>query len=195
MRSSPRSPSSDPVFKKCSQFGDHITADLKTFWLDKKSWGMDGQKCVLVVCDAFTGFIQSYPLVENSADNVVECYLNFAGNNKIKYVYCDGGPELVKAAKQIKANCDIATPNSPKNNSVAEEKIKRVLYASRTLLEHAGMPPMYWPYSVKAASMGMNVVGGTRSPYYLKHGVAFAGKFIPFGCLIDYLPSSKVGAM
>ena len=62
MRSSPRSPSSDPAFKKCSQFGDHISADLKTFWLDKKSWGMDGQKCVLVVCDAFTGFIQSYPL-------------------------------------------------------------------------------------------------------------------------------------
>ena len=119
-------------------------------------------------------------------------YLNFAGNSKIKYVYCDGGPELVKAAKQIKANCDAATPNSPKNNSVAEEKIKRVLYASRTLLEHSGTPPMYWPYSVKAACVGMNVVGGTRPPYFLKHGVAFAGKFIPFGSLIDYLPSSKV---
>ena len=113
------------------------------------------------------------------------------GDQKIKYVYCDGGPELVAAAKQINARCDTATPYNPKKNSIAEEKAKRVLYASRTLLEQSGLDPWFWPYSVKAASVGLNVVGGQHSPYSRRRGVDFNGKFIPFGCIIDYLPLSR----
>jgi len=35
-RSAPRSPSSDPAFKKCKQFGYHLPADFKTSFQDKK---------------------------------------------------------------------------------------------------------------------------------------------------------------
>jgi hypothetical protein len=38
----------------------------------------------------------------------------------------------------------------------------------------------------------VNVTGGKRSAYFLRHGVEFHGKYVPFGCLIDYLPTSHL---
>ena len=164
LRNPPRMPSKEGKEKTYSNFGDHVTADLKTVFQDKKSWGIDGQKCLLIICDAATGYLGAYPLVEKTADAIVTCFIDFAGDSKIKYIYCDGGPELVSAAKQINARYDTATPHCKRRNAIAEEKIKRSLYASRTLLEHSGLDPMYWPYSARAACTGMNVVAGTRSP-------------------------------
>ena len=103
-----------------------------------------------------------------------------------------GGPESVAACRSQGIKCDTSTPHAHKRNAIAEEKIKRVLYASRTLLEHAGLDVWYWPHSAKAACAGLNVIGGTRSPYHRRHGTEFAGKLIPFGCLIDYLLTSNL---
>jgi hypothetical protein len=191
LRKIPSFSSHEGKSKKSKEFGGHVTADLKTLYQDKKSWGIDGQKCILVIYDCATEFVSAYPLQEKTAEKVLECFLDFQGNQKIKYIYCDGGPELISAARKLPCRYDTSAPYSPKRNAIAEEKIKRVLYSSRTLLEHSGMPPFYWPYSVRAACMGMNIVGGRRSPYFLRHGIEFQGQFIPFGCIVDYLPTSK----
>ena len=53
---------------------------------DKNSWGIDGQKCLLVMYDAATGYIASCPLQEKTADSTVECYLDLMGNQKIKHL-------------------------------------------------------------------------------------------------------------
>ena len=191
IRKAPSHASPSDKEKIYKHFGDHITADLKTVFQDKNSWGMDGQRCVLVVYDSATKFIAAYPLIEKTAEQVAQSFTDFAGDSKIKYVYCDGGPELVAAAKSIGARCDTSTPHTPKRNAIAEEKVKRILYTSRTLLEHAGLDAWYWPYSVKAAAHALNIVGGRNSPYFSRHAIEFQGKFIPFGCLVDYLPTSN----
>jgi len=160
------------------EFGDHVTVDLKTIFQDKRDWGIEGQRCCMVMYDSATECIAAYPMVEKTTEQVVAGFLDFMGNQKIKYIYCDGGPELVAACRSLNIRCDPATPHAHKRNSIAEEKIKRVLYTSRTLLEHAGLDAWYWPYSVKAASTGLVVVGGRHSPYFKRHGTEFAGKLI-----------------
>ena len=192
IRASPSFSTPSEKAKHYKAFGDHVTADFKVMFQDKKSWGIDGQRCVLIIYDSATEFIAAYPMTENSTEQVVAAYLDFMGNQKIKYIYCDGGPELVAACKSLGIRCDTSTPYSPKRNAIAEEKVKRVLYSSRTLLEHSGLDAWYWPYSVKAACTGLNVVGGTRSAYFLHHGCEFKGKFISLRCLTDYLPTSHL---
>ena len=60
---------------------------------------------------------------------------------------------------------------------------------SRTLLEHSGLAPKFWPYAVKAACFGHNISGGEDSPYFKRHNKVFGGLRIPFGSIIDYYPS------
>ena len=137
LRQAPSHPSPQGKQRTCKEFGDHVTADLKTIFKDKKSWGIDGQRCMLVIHDVHTAWTAAYPLIENTTENIVASYLDFMGNQKIKYIYCDGGPELVAAAKFLKIKYDTSTPHTPKRNAIAEEKIKRVVHASRTMLNQA----------------------------------------------------------
>jgi hypothetical protein len=117
----PPSTTPQPENKKTYEnFGDHVTADLKTVFQDKKSWGIDGQKCILVRHDSATGWIASYPLLEKTTEQVVNAYLDLQGNQKIKYIYCDGGLELVAACKSLGIRCDTSTPYSAKRNAIAK---------------------------------------------------------------------------
>ena len=74
LRASPSHPTPTESKKTYKEFGDHVTCDLKTMFKDKNSWGIDGQRCLLVTYDSATGYIASYPLQEKTADNIVECW-------------------------------------------------------------------------------------------------------------------------
>ena len=72
--------------------------------------------------------------------------------------------------------------------------MRTVLDGARTVLEHAGMPPSMWSHAVRHICFAHNVVeqdGG--SPWEKRHGRAFTGPLLPFGCLVDFLPSPVRG--
>jgi hypothetical protein len=46
LRASPSFSTPSDQVKRYKAFGDHVTADFKTMYQDKSSWGIDGQRCV-----------------------------------------------------------------------------------------------------------------------------------------------------
>jgi RNA:NAD 2'-phosphotransferase (TPT1/KptA family) len=179
--------------RKCTVFGQLVTGDFISSFKDKRDWGIDGQKTTLVLYDVATGWLDAYPLASKDVNSVRDSMIDFMGDCKIGRFYSDGGRELIKAANMLGGRKDTATPYRPKSNGIAEAKVKSVLYTARVLLENAGLEPIFWPYAVKAACMGNNMTGGKLSPYFKRHQHHFQGKIIPFGALIDYLPSSPQG--
>ena len=129
--------------------------------------------------DAATGYLDAYPMVNKDEESVGAAMSDFVGNQEVSHFYSDGGRELIKAAKSLAWRCDTSTPHRPKSNGVAEEKVKRVLYTSRAILENAGLELLYWPFAVKAACVGSNISGGKNSPYYKRHQALFMGKKFP----------------
>ena len=179
--------------KKPEKFGQHITGDYISSYRDKKDWGIDGQKSTLVLYDAATGWLDAFPMTTKVTEKVRSSMCDFAGEESVTYFYSDGERDLISAARSLGWKGDTSTPHRPQSNGIAEEKVKRVLYSARALLENAGLEPKWWPYAVKAYCMGHNTTGGNNSPYFKRHGTIFQGKLIPFGALVDYLPLSKDG--
>ena len=67
----------------------------------------------------------------------------------VSIFYSDNAPELVRAAKDLKWHHDTATPGRPQTNGVAERTVKQVEEGARTICEHAGLEPQWWPRAVK----------------------------------------------
>ena len=83
-----------------------------------------------------------------------------------------------------------STPGLPRTNAVAERTVRRVAEGVRTLLLQAGLPPCCWPWAMEYFSTAWNThERGGSSPWFDRHQQHFRGKKVPFGCLVDYLPS------
>eukprot|EP00972_Heterocapsa_arctica_P114083 16440647-Heterocapsa_arctica.AAC.1 len=109
---------------------------------------------------------------------------------KIKVMYTDNAPELVKAIALLKIRHDTSTPYRSTTNSVAERMNRKVIEGTRTVLEQAGLSPRWWPHAVKHVCFSLNIslFNGDRA-YNLRHGKGhFKGLKIPFGSLIDFRP-------
>ena len=74
-------------------------------------------------------------------------------------------------------------------NGIAERMVRTVVEGSRTLLENAGFPLVYWPYATRRFCLLYNVThtfsDGT-TPWTRRHVREFGSPLIPFGCLIDF---------
>ena len=79
-----------------------------------------------------------------------------------------------------------------------ETHVGKVKDGCRTLLYQAGMPPCCWPWAVKYYCVMHNVQqrlegDGTHSspPYAVRFGEDFKSERVPFGALIEFLPSTR----
>ena len=141
-----REPSEDhPV---ATAFGDEITADH----LDSKgplSQGFEGANFAVVFKDRGTKWIDCFPKGTKSTEHTVEAVLEFLGKNKVASFYSDSSPELRAAARSVGIAHATATPGRPDVNGVAEAAVRKVAEGTRTVLEHAGFDPRWWPLAAR----------------------------------------------
>ena len=73
--------------------------------------------------------------------------------------------------------------------------MKKVLYGGRTSLEQAGLAARWWPHAVKHFCFSCNITEKDGdSPWNKRHQKGgFKGPLIPFGSLVDFLPSPTKG--
>ena len=93
-----------------------------------------GDTVGLVMQDFGTKYIDFFPAATKSAADTQQALLQFAGpRDKVKRIYSDGSGELVSAIKEVGWRHDLATPNRPQSNGIAERAVRRVLEGTQGL--------------------------------------------------------------
>ena len=178
-----------------TKFGEIITADhfIANNELDE---GISGERSGVVILDRGTRWIDCFPQADKTAEGAMRALNEFVHPSEVvQSFYSDGAPELAKAARDLGWRHATSTPGRPETNGVAERAVRKVLEGARTALEHAGLPPKWWPYAARHFCLASNVetVDG-YSAWGRRHGPGgFLGLRLPFGCLCDFKPSPTRG--
>ena len=147
----------------------------------------------MLIYDRATTWIDCYPVRTQSADDVYNKFINFIGPlQEIKYVHSDDSAALKASLKDLRILHDQSIPARPKTNGVAERQVKEVVHGVRALLKQAGLPHCFWPYDMRNFCFARNIKikrETGESAHHRRFGKEFQGKRIPFGALVEYLPS------
>ena len=176
--------------RKLTKFGDLITFDyVDNRRIAEQDYGDD--KTIFVICDRYTGMLQSYPSARKDTDAVIRAVKQFMGRRKIREAYSDDAPQFDKAMKALKIPMDTSLAGKTKHNSLAERTNQFVLVATTTCLLEAGIPPCFWMYAIRCVSHLLNIEPNDDevSSWCKLHGEEFKGKMIPFGALVYFKPS------
>ena len=115
-------------------------------------------------------------------------------NTDFRHVYSDNAREIEAAIKAAQVPFDTCIPGDTKGNGRAEESVRLVVEGCRTILEKSGLPSQFWSYAVVFWCLAYNIAPGANgdlSPWEKRFGKPFNGTLLPFGCLVDYLPSAN----
>ena len=107
------------------KFADAITADH--IILGKDGQSRSGDTVSMVVMDRFTGWLQCYPALSKSAEEVATGFQKFLGpQQKAEHIYTDGSKEFESALERIgmAGAHDTSTPYRPQSNGVAERAVR-----------------------------------------------------------------------
>jgi hypothetical protein len=184
---------SDGVGPPPEEFGDEVTADYLSVGPEELSW--HGERFALVMYDRATRWLQCFPKLSSSAEHTKEAFLSFMGHKLVKSFYSDRAPEFRATARELGWEFHSSVPGRPQSNGVAERAVRRVIEGTRVVLEQSGFPQKWWSFAARHFCMAHNVTKYHGiSPWAARHGRGeFKGLRIPFGALIDFLPS-PVGA-
>ena len=172
------------------KFGEEVTID---HWVarDDISRGHKYETVALTFRDRATCWIECYGTKTNSIQQTTRALMNIVGTtDKIKYVYSDGAVELQRAAESIGADHDSSIPENKGKDAVIERANRHVLEGVRTLLNHSGLPTIFWPYAARYFCLACNVAeqNGGDSAWRKRFGEHFTKKLLPFGCLVSCIP-------
>jgi hypothetical protein len=152
----------------------------------------------MVLYDVGTGYLDCFPTNTKSTAEAIQALQNFLGPRQpVGLFHSDAARELFAAAKAIGLCKSSSPPARPVGNGLAESKVRKVLEGSRTIMEHAGMDPKYWSFACKHFCFCYNHTKGVskgaerQEPIFgrrLPDGYSIPN-LIPFGCLVDFLPS------
>ena len=171
------------------KWGDVVTMD---FILPERvdSLGFDEDKEVLTIRDLYSRMMMAYTTTSRDTDEVVRCIRHFMGRRKIQLIYSDEAPEFVKACKGLRIEHDTSLPGRKKNNSLAERTNLYIIDQVSTCPLAAGLPPCYWSFALQTTCHLMNVEDVDGESAWAKGlGEEFNGPKIPFGALVDFMPS------
>ena len=108
--------------------------------------------------DRATDWLQCLPSAKKTAKDTIAAFNLFQGpTQKVKNLYCDNAPELLKAARHMKWNVDTGTPGQPMCNGLAERKVRDAKEGGRTNLVQSGLGPAWWTYAVKHHCYASNI--------------------------------------
>ena len=113
-------------------------------------------------------------------------------DDKILSFYADNAPELKAAAKELGWRNPTGTPGQPKTNGVIENKVRLTKGGTKCNLSQSGLHKSWWPFAGRAYWFARNtkVINGS-SPYALRNnGENCKALQIPFGTLVDYMPTA-----
>ena len=178
--------------KGAEKFGERVTADTIVL-RSSKDKGIRGENNAIVLFDFKTQWIHCTPVKSRGTEEFVRAINEFRGPDMVVHLYADGAGEFSKACDTIGTCRATSAPGLPRTNSIAELKVKEVIYGGRVLLRQAGLEPKWWPYAVQTFCFRRNVqqVDGV-SPYGKRHGnEQDKVKLIPFGALVNYLPIAE----
>ena len=155
------------------------------------SKGINGEQEAFVLVDIATGWMFGYPVKTKSAKDVVASVIDFSPLREIKLMHSDPAPELRAAIGSLEIAFETAPVGVKGANGIAERMVRTVVEGSRTLLENAGLPLVYWPYAMRCFCLLYNVThtfsDGT-TPWTRRHD-RDGSPLIPFGCLVDFKPT------
>ena len=180
---------------EATKFGDSVTGD-HLISSGKDGDGVDGEAVGFLVRGHATSFKQLYPAATKSSKECEIALKRVQGprvHERIKHLYTDGAPEIVKAGKNLRTCHDTSTPYRSATNGIAEREIRNVLEGTRTLLEHSGLPSPYWPYASRCFCHHANIrmVVGDSAGNKRHKQEHFKGEIIPFGAL-DFRPPKPI---
>ena len=84
-------------------------------------------------------------MITKDADEAHGALLDFFGAEwrKVKYMWTDSAPELVRAISDLKIPHGKATPSRHQNTGYCERVVRKIVEGARALLEHAGLPTCF----------------------------------------------------
>ena len=86
-----------------------------------------------------------YPVKAKSAKGVIASVIDFNPPWEIKLMHSDPAPELRAAIGSLEIAFEPAPVRVKGASGIAERMARTVVEGSRTLLENAGLPLVYWP--------------------------------------------------
>ena len=176
--------------------GDHLINRRKGGKLvdpddnEDDQWSNDLPKAssAAVLFDRGTGWLTCVPQATKSAEDTVKAMQQFAGQNEIKSFYADNAPELTNAAKSLSWPMPTATPGIPATNGLAERFVRASKEGTRCNLQQSGLHKTWWRFAAPAFCFAHNTEG-EKSPYLKRYDVDCNHMRIPFGALVDYMPT------
>ena len=174
------------------RFGECITGDTLVAHSEVNR-GINGEKDGVVLYDISTDTLSCYPVSNRNYDCTYNSCNGFAGHVKVNRFHSDGAPEFEQVSRDLGWPFTSALPDDPAGNGIAENKVKKVLGGTRAALNTAGMIAKWWPYGCKHYCHAENIAIKDGDSAWNRRGKKghFKGLSIPFGCLIDYLPTSQ----
>ena len=152
----------------------------------------------MVILDLGTRWREIAPTARRNTFESVKALQRFAGPNaEIKSFYSDSGKELIAAADHLNWCHTTSTPYIHHQNGVVEREIRRVEEGIRAFLERVGFDHRWWPLASQCFCMNLNCTppaDGAATPWEDRHGTAFPGKVLPFGCAIHFKPNESMAA-
>ena len=179
---------------RSNKFGGHIVADHVIM---KKSvdTGVQDEHVMMVVKDVYTQYRYAYPSDSKSTDEIIKGFNHFVkSTDKVGVVYTDNSPEFCAAIKEYGVVHQTSVEYLDSTKSVVEREARTMLEGARSNLVQANIDISMWPYAVRHHCMAMNLseqLSGNRSPWDLRNKRDFAGKIIPFGCLVYFWEDRK----
>ena len=106
---------------------------------DSKDHGLDGEMVALVIKDVYSQFRYIYPAEARDTESCINSFKHFLKvEDKIGTIYSGDAPELIAAAKSLKARLVTSRAYVSENNSVIEREIRTIHKGARANLEQAG---------------------------------------------------------
>ena len=175
-------------------FGDSCTCDHIIAY-DDASKGVNGEEEAIAIKDLATGWVFGYPVKSKSSSDVVSSIGDFTGPyQNIRLMHSDPAPELRAAFAEMGILFEPAPTGIKGNNGIAERLVRTLLDGSRTLLEQSGFPLSFWPLAMRCFSVLYNVTHqheDSSTPWTRRHGQEFDGELVPFGALVNFMPSPE----
>ena len=185
--------STEGSIPRAEKFGDLITADHKA--VNEGSESRNNHRYAVVVQDLATQWIQSSPCENKNSQKTEKSLRKFLEpSQKPKVIYTDISLRFGKSCEELSWNHRTSTLCRSETNGIAERAKRRVKEGTSAVLSQSGLDDEWWSDSMECFCFLINVqdlLADGKTPYERRFGESFKGPVIPFGALVEYLPSSE----
>lgn len=139
----------------------------------------EGYTAVLVISDAYSGYVQAFPLRRVNAEEVIDNLLRgwIAMFGVPETAVSDGGPEnynsmMKRVMDYFQIKHVITQPGISKTNGLAERRIKELVAYLRKYLETTRKHSKSWSVLIPSFCLSYNITRNNRGfpPYFLAFG-------------------------